>query len=137
MATAQKTILIVALGVSLSAAIVVPIVQSRRKEPPPQPKVERDMLGWPLRRMSPEEEKQIRVRAVQALWDSTAEQDAKVTALRAELAGAVVPDAKKQELEHQEMILAVLKVRLEEEIGNQGRVIRFANSPIHSTDVRP
>ena len=120
--TSRTTILIVVLGASLVAAIVVPIVQSRRKEPAPQPKVELDMLGWPVRELSPEEERQNRGRAVQALQalrEATAEQEAKVTALRAELAGASLPDAKKQELEHQEEILATMKGLLEKDLAKQ------------------
>ncbi len=119
MMTSRMTILIVALGASLIAAIVVPIVQSRRKELAPQPKVERDMLGWPVRELSPEEERRNRVRGTQALREATAEQEAKVTALRAKLAGASVPDTKKQELEHQEKILAAMKGLLEKELANQ------------------
>jgi hypothetical protein len=76
--------------------------------------LKRDMLGWPLHDISPDEERQSRVRSIPALREATAEQETKVTALREELAGATVPETKKQELEHQEAILTFLKKRLEE-----------------------
>lgn len=117
--TARKTILLGALGISLIAAIVVPIIQSRRTKPAPRPKVERDMLGWPIRDISPEQEKRNRGRAMQALREATTEQEAKVTALRTALAGTNGPDTNKQELEHQEDILAAMKRVIQMEFTNK------------------
>jgi hypothetical protein len=68
---------------------------------------------------TPEKAREFRQCGMRDLRKVTAELETKVNALRAEMAGAVEPDRKKQELEQQEKILVALKKALEEELANQ------------------
>ena len=80
-----------------------------------QDEPERNQLGWPVQKLSPEKERQNWERAMVALRKATRDQEDKIATLRAALGSAADPQAATQEVQHQEKILAALKKRVAEE----------------------
>ena len=104
---------LVILGLALLA--LPAIIPPRRSAAVQQNEPERDMLGWPVREVTPAERRRNLDRALAALRQATAEHETRVAALRERLTSATAPQTVAAELAHQEKILAVLRKRLEEE----------------------
>ncbi len=111
----RQFFLYIALGMTLLSFISIPIIQNHWKEPEHQPEPERNMLGWPVSKRTPEQQRKGWEMAMKALRESTVEQEEKVTALRSKVASLPDSEPKAAELEHAEKILAAMKLRLEEE----------------------
>lgn len=118
----------------LAGVLILVLVLSARlflmaHRPPkeqPRPVQEIGMTGWPIQKLSPEEERVHQLRALQALREAIVQQDAKVRALQGANTNSSPTEA--EELHKQERILAAMK-KIEHESANKASEAIGASAP--------
>ena len=102
------------------------LIAHRPQEPQPQRTREIGMTGWPIQKLSPEEERANHRRERQALREAIVQQETKVQALQE--ANTVASLADVEELQKQEAILAAMR-NIEQESANKASEDIGAGAP--------